>query len=155
MQLSVPLYFAEYTVRGANLDTLRLPLTNAPYLVDRLNAAAAAPSEPARRAIISSLTEWTNPGIGGFYDDLGDPENSPHMVTPLSWEADPDYYSNPSEDRALAKDQHWSKLEGAPPLTLPLLPVAWQTTVNTFYQAGFAAFYAPSSLFQSHADPSS
>lgn len=136
MQLSVPLYFAEYTVRGANLDTLRLPLTNAPYLLDRLDAAAAvAPTDPTRRAIVSSLTNWADPGPGGFYDDLGDPGNSPHMVTPLSWDADPDYYANPSEDRALVKDQHWSKLAGAPPLALPLMPVSWQTTVNTFYQA--------------------
>jgi hypothetical protein len=46
------------------------------------------------------------------------------------------YYTNPSEDRSLVKDQHWSKLENAEPLALPLLPVPWQTTVNTFYQVG-------------------
>ena len=46
------------------------------------------------------------------------------------------YYTNPSEDRSLVKDQHWSKLENAEPLALPLLHVPWQTTVNTFYQVG-------------------
>ena len=33
MQLSVLQYYAEYTVRGANLDTLDLPLNNAPFLL--------------------------------------------------------------------------------------------------------------------------
>lgn len=90
MQLSVPHYFAEYTVRGANLDTLWLPLTNAPYLLERLGAAASEPTEAAQRAIVVSLTEWSDPGPGGFYDDLGNPEQSPHLVTPVSWDEDPD-----------------------------------------------------------------
>jgi hypothetical protein len=133
MQLSVPLYFAEYTVRGANLDTLRLPLTNAPYILDRLTEAAAATTNVTRRrAIVRNLTNWQD---AEFYDDLGDPNNSPHLVVPSVWAIDPDYYRNPSEDRAIVKDQHWSKLSTEPPLALPLLPTAWQTTVNTFYQA--------------------
>lgn len=89
-QLSVPQYFAEYTVRGANLDTLWLPLTNAPYLLDRLDVAASEPTDLGQRDIVASLTQWTDPGIGGFYDDLGDPEQSPHLVTPLPWDSDPD-----------------------------------------------------------------
>jgi hypothetical protein len=95
VQLSVPQYFAEYTVRGANLDTLRLPLTNAPYLLERLSVAASEPTEPGQRDIVASLTQWNDPGPGGFYDDLGDPEQSPHLVTPVSWAADPDVGSVP------------------------------------------------------------
>lgn len=144
MQLSVPLFFAEYTVRGANLDTLRLPLTNAPYLL--LALADANASQPATMAAkVRNLTDWSNPGAGGYYDDLGDPQNSPHLVVPLPWAKDPDYYVNPSEDRALAKDAHWDKLAtGEPPAALvsPAVPVAWQTTVNTFYQAPLKLRYS-------------
>eukprot|EP00040_Diaphanoeca_grandis_P033721 m.206931 g.206931 ORF g.206931 m.206931 type:complete len:51 (-) comp32974_c0_seq8:768-920(-) len=43
MQLSVIKFFAEYTVRGANLDTLELPLNNAPYLLVQFDNIRAMP----------------------------------------------------------------------------------------------------------------
>ncbi|MCW5964157.1 MAG: hypothetical protein KIT83_08965 [Bryobacterales bacterium] len=32
---------------------------------------------------------WTNPGDGGFYDDLGDPLNQPHVIRPRTFADDP------------------------------------------------------------------
>ena len=110
MQLSVSEYFAEYTVRGANLDTLDLPLNNAPYLLEQLAYASSLPAseEDAKWAVVQNLSLWSDPGDGGFYDDLGGPaERQPHLVVPLNWTSDPDYYTNPLNGRAIAYDVHW------------------------------------------------
>ena len=32
---------------------------------------------------------WTNPGPGGFYDDLGNPLRRPHLVLGSAYDKDP------------------------------------------------------------------
>merc|ERR1711972_77213 len=72
MQLSVNRFFAEYTVRGANLDTVNLPLSNAPWLLDQLTRIQRMSTVGEQWDAVRNLTDFTNPGPGGFYDDLGD-----------------------------------------------------------------------------------
>jgi hypothetical protein len=74
MQLSVPRYKAIGADRGANLDTLDVPLNNRLWLERRF---ASAPTDPAE---IDSILNWTDPGPGGFYDDLGEPGRQPHLA---------------------------------------------------------------------------
>ena len=38
---------------------------------------------------IDEVLHWTNPGPGGFYDDLGDPARQLHLVKGLGFEKDP------------------------------------------------------------------
>jgi hypothetical protein len=65
MQLSVPRYKAIGVDRGATLDTLDVPLNNRLWM---------------ESAPIDTILNWTDPGHGGFYDDLGDPARQPHLV---------------------------------------------------------------------------
>ncbi len=65
--------------RGANLDLIDRPITNADWLLKRFAAIRALESDAARRTAIDEILNWTNPGPGGFYDDLGDPANRPHL----------------------------------------------------------------------------
>ncbi len=37
------------------------------------------------------IVNWTNPGPGGFYDDLGDPRQQPHLVRGDAFESDPEF----------------------------------------------------------------
>jgi hypothetical protein len=74
MQLSVPRYKAIGADRGASLDTLDVPLNNRLWLERRF---ASAPTDPAE---IDSILNWTDPGPGGFYDDLGEPGRQPHLA---------------------------------------------------------------------------
>jgi hypothetical protein len=74
MQLSVPRYKAIGVDRGATLDTLDVPLNNRLWLESRFADARADPTE------IDRILNWTDPGPGGFYDDLGDPARQPHLV---------------------------------------------------------------------------
>ena len=89
MQLSVPRYQAIAVDRGASFDTLDYPLNNRPWLLERFAQIRRLSSEPERRRAIREIVEWSNPGPGGFYDDLGNASRQPHLVRGLSFAQDP------------------------------------------------------------------
>jgi len=88
-QLSVEKYRAIAVGRGGTLDSLESPLNNAGWLRARLAEASALDNEQARLAAIDRIVRWTDPGPGGYYDDLGDPTQQPHLVRGLSFSEDP------------------------------------------------------------------
>ena len=49
-------------------------------------------SEEEKLAGIAAIVNYTNPGPGGFYDDLGDPSHEPHLVLGHGWKGDPQLY---------------------------------------------------------------
>jgi len=89
MQLSVPRYQAIAVDRGASLDTLDYPLNNLLWLREHFARIRQLASEAERQRAITDLVEWTNPGPGGFYDDLGNPARQPHLVRGLPFAQDP------------------------------------------------------------------
>jgi hypothetical protein len=89
MQLSVPRYFAISAGRGANLDLIDRPITNAPWLLWRFAQIRTEDKEPDRLESIDQILHWSDPGPGGFYDDLGDPLNRPHLDPGPGFEKDP------------------------------------------------------------------
>ncbi len=91
MQLSVPRYKAVDMSRGANLDAIDLPLNNRNWLFAQFAAIRKLESEPERLQAIREIVHWTDPGPGGFYDDLGDPAHSPHLVRGTGFAQDPAY----------------------------------------------------------------
>jgi hypothetical protein len=94
-QLSVPKYQAIGVERGANLDTIDVPLTDAAWWKKHFAAIRQLGDETERRARIEALLNRSDPGPGGFYDDLGDPARSPHLVRGVGWEKDPGFYRTP------------------------------------------------------------
>jgi hypothetical protein len=94
-QLSVRKYQAIAVERGASLDTIDMPLTDAAWLRGQLAEVRKLPDEPARLARLGAVLGRTDPGPGGFYDDLGDPKRQPHLVRGQPWEKDPAYYASP------------------------------------------------------------
>jgi hypothetical protein len=95
MQLSVTRYKAISVGRGATLDTIDAPLNNRSWLRMRFEAIRKLEREQARQAEIDSIVNWTNPGPGGFYDDLGDPRQRPHLVMGSTYEKDPAFFHAP------------------------------------------------------------
>lgn len=91
MQLSVPRYQAIAVGRGANLDLIDMPLNNRGWLKGQFETLRALNDEAQRMQGIHALLHWTNPGPGGFYDDLGDPSNQPHLVSSVDPALDPEY----------------------------------------------------------------
>ena len=65
------------------------------------------------------MANWRDPGPGGFYDDLGDPANSPHLDHEPSTTEDPLFARATFQGFALRTD--W--------------PVAWRQYSQTYYDA--------------------
>src|SRR5260370_1133620 len=80
MQLSVERYKAISTDRGATLDTLDVPLNNRLWLEQRFGEIRQMSGESDRLGALDQIVNWTNPGPGGFYDDLGGLTAQPHLV---------------------------------------------------------------------------
>jgi len=89
MQLSVKKYKAIAVDRGACLDTLDFPLNNGPWLKHRFAAIRQLSSEAERLQAIEEILSWTDPGPGGFYDDVGNVARQPHLVQTPGFEEDP------------------------------------------------------------------
>lgn len=119
MQLSVARYQAIAAERGANLDTIDTPLNNRLWLEEQFADVRRLPNEKKRLQALNTLLNRTDPGPGGFYDDLGDPANSPHLVRTPSPEDDPLF------DRAAFQgfdlNAEW--------------PTAWRQYAQAFYDA--------------------
>jgi hypothetical protein len=89
MQLSVEKYKAISVDRGATLDTVDVPLNSRKWLEARFAEIGKLEFETDRLAAIDEIVNWTNPGPGGFYDDLGDPAAQPHLVRGADYASDP------------------------------------------------------------------
>jgi hypothetical protein len=95
LQSSVEKYKAIEIGRGTHLDTIDIPLNNRIWLKDRFAELRAIEAEPERLKRIDSIVNWTNPGPGGFYDDLGNPSNQPHVIRELPYSKDPMFRASP------------------------------------------------------------
>ncbi len=113
MQLSVDLYQGQREVRGANLDGLDFPLNNGPWLKAQFKEIRALAKEKDRLQRIQDLVDWTNPGPGGFYENLGTSYRRPHIVEGLGYDKDPGFWKTPFRQYA-----YHSK-------ALAPLPLAW------------------------------
>jgi len=98
MQLSVSLYQAIAVDRGAMLDTLDFPLNNRAWLKEQFARIRKIEAEAERLKEIARIIDWTNPGPGGFYDDLGNISRQPHLVQDVPFANDPARWSSPRVD---------------------------------------------------------
>jgi hypothetical protein len=80
MQLSGELYGGYSTGRATSLDTIDAPLNDRRWLETRFAEIRKLGKESARLQEIDRLVHWKDPGPGGFYDDLGNPTQQPHLV---------------------------------------------------------------------------
>ena len=94
MQLSVARYKAIASERGANLDMIDLPLNNRGWLLARFAEIRKSSDERERLRALDEILNWTNPGPGGFYDDLGNLSRQPHLVRGPGFEKDPAYFQS-------------------------------------------------------------
>jgi hypothetical protein len=111
MQLSVPRYQG-VAGRGTNLDTIDRPLNSRLWLLARFAEVRRAESEADRLKQIDALVHWTNPGPGGFYDDLGNPAFQPHLVRGPGFAKDPAALASAMthfEDRPEGRKSWWDQ----------------------------------------------
>jgi len=84
-----PPYLTRNAERGALLDKLDLPLNDRPWLEEQLDRILSLKTEEDRLEQIEILVNWDDPGSGGFYDDLGDPERQSHVDMLSTYEENP------------------------------------------------------------------
>lgn len=129
MQLSVSLYQGQAEVRGANLDGVDYPLNDRPWLKERFAEIHQLAEETDRLKAIKALLNRTNPGPGGFYDDLVRSYNQPHLVKGLAFEQDPAFVASPIRKYPYRKD----------PRSLPL---AWRGATGSLNDSPLKMYYA-------------
>jgi hypothetical protein len=84
-----PPYFTRNAERGALLDKLDMPINDRPWLEDQFTQILAMETEDERQERIALLVNWEDPGPGGFYDDLGNPDKQPHLDMLSTYEENP------------------------------------------------------------------
>lgn len=77
--------------RGTSQDQIDVPLNDRPWLVPQLQSIQTLKSEKERLSAIETVLNRTNPGMCGFYDDLGNPAQQPHLVQTGKFADDPDF----------------------------------------------------------------
>ncbi len=122
MQLSVEKY-GGISGRGTNLDTIDTPLNNRAWLKQRFGIIRTLQHPDDRMKVINEILNWKNPGPRGFYDDLGNPSQQPHLVRGIGWQGDPDFYAS-----------SMSRLEDRFSIGTPL-PFSWWTTAGQLFDA--------------------
>ncbi|HLK62201.1 MAG TPA: hypothetical protein VKU19_02090 [Bryobacteraceae bacterium] len=114
MQLSVPRYQAISVDRGANLDTVDTPLNSRSWLKQQFAAIRRMTDEKEQFQSLDALANWTDPGPGGFYDDLGNLTQQPHLVRGLGYEKDPAFLQSSLvgfSGRAAWRSSWWTHAE--------------------------------------------
>jgi hypothetical protein len=79
-KLSVKLYHALHTGRGAHLDSIDWPLNSRLWLMKQFRELRKLEDEGERLARIAQIVDRTNPGPGGFYDNPGALPMTPRLV---------------------------------------------------------------------------
>ena len=120
MQCSVSKYRAVGLGRGTSLDTIDRPINNRVWLQARFAELRELTDEKTRLKGIEALLNWTDPGPGGFYDELGNPAMNPHLVRTITGDFDPENRSNPLLGFARASGDR---------------RITWQSEAETRYEA--------------------
>lgn len=129
MQLAVDRYKGEAVRRGANLDTADHPVTDILWMRRQLLELRKSTDAKTISAGIRSILYRTDPGPGGFYDELGNPANRPHFLDPQHDPNDPD-------------NRHIPVIDSLYPDTLhDAAPMAWKHWVQSIYDAPVRLHY--------------
>lgn len=123
MQLAVERYQGEAVERGANLDTLDTPLTDGPWLRRKLLEIKANANRDAQVQALRELLSRTDPGPGGFYDELGNVSNRPHLLLGEGWKRDPAFRHTPQV--GVVYPDRWGDTA----------PMAWKHWAESLYDA--------------------
>jgi hypothetical protein len=123
MQLAVERYQGEAVERGANLDTLDTPVTDVPWMRQQLAAIRGIVGPEKQVQAIRELLSRTDPGPGGFYDELGNVANRPHFIPGPGSIKDPEFRHSPKIE--FSYPDRWGAAA----------PIAWKHWVGSLYDA--------------------
>lgn len=79
LQTSVDRYGASGAERGAFLDFVDYPMNNRWWLEDEFEKVRGLSSGTEQCQHLLKIAAWATPPLGSYYDDIGNPANSPHV----------------------------------------------------------------------------
>ena len=121
--------------RGNFIDFIDFPLTDAPWLLDRLSIIERSGTEAEKIKRIGEALHRDDPGPGGFYDQFGDPQ-SWHRIVPghLSWAEDPGNLDSPHIGFGTGlKGVSWQDNPLARGFKARTIPNSWVSQAMTLY----------------------
>ena len=130
-QLTVKKHQAKWRTRGAFMDGIDEPLNNTRWLQSEFKRIREFPNEGERVVAIDKLLNRTNPGPGGFYDNMGSPGSRNRLLNEVSWEDDPGTLSSP----------RFSYYYNSEHDDIQKSPIAWKNQVTTFYETPLQMAY--------------
>jgi hypothetical protein len=132
-QLTIKKHFA-MSGRGNFIDNIDIPLNDALWLIDQLNHTEKLTGEAERLADIHKILHRTDPGPGGFYDNLGNPASWKHVKAQKSWQEDPGSLESPRVSFGVGlKGVEWVDEIVAKGFEGQTTPLAWMNQINTLY----------------------
>jgi hypothetical protein len=130
-QLYVAKHAAQHRTRGAFMDGIDEPLNDIAWLKAQFEEIRSIKDEKVRIQKIDGIVNRTNPGPGGFYDNMGAHDSMKRIVNTTKWEDDPGtllstrisyYYKiNLPEDRDI--------------------PLAWKNQASAIYETPLSIRY--------------
>ncbi len=147
-QTSVAKYKAK-DGRGNFMDYIDVPLNDAVWLLSQFKTIRDMNDESKRLAAIDRLIHRTDPGPGGFYDNLGISAETPRLGAYPAWKDDPGSLKSPRVSFGVGlRGEEWVHTVQAKGFDGRPTPLAWMNQVTTLYDT-------PLSLIYTNLDPQS
>jgi hypothetical protein len=128
--------------RGNFIDNIDIPLNDALWLIDQLNDVSKMNLEAERNEAIEKILHRTDPGPGGFYDDMGSPKSWKRIVRKKSWEEDPSSLESPRVSFGVGLvGVDWVHEIVAKGFEGQTTPIAWMNQINTLYDTPLEMSY--------------
>lgn len=144
MQLAVEKYQGEAVERGANLDSMDTPVSDTTWMLREVRSIQQMSTPMEQIKAIRALLLRTDPGPGGFYDQLGNVAARPHLLAGPGSIDDPELresaqigfdYPEPLHDTAPMAWKCWAETLFDAPLTMhyPELDPSIQYRIRIVY----------------------
>ncbi len=128
--------------RGDFMDYIDTPLNNAIWLLSQFERIRKITDEDARSASIDNMLNRSNPGPGGFYDNLGQSIDTPRLADYPVWEEDPGSLQSPRVSfGAGLKGREWIHTVQAKGFDGSAIPLAWMNQITTLYETPLNVVY--------------
>lgn len=120
--------------RGNFMDNIDMPLNDAPWLNDQLNAFEKIEDHNEQLAKVQEMLHRTDPGPGGFYDHFGSAESRSRVISHKTWAEDPGSLESPRKSYGVGIiGEEWVDEIKAQGFSGQTTPAAWMTQINTLY----------------------
>jgi len=130
-QTYVKKHGAQKRTRGAFMEGIDEPLNNVAWLTKQFALVKDLESEDEKLKAIDEIINRTNPGPGGFYDNMGSFASMSRIENYVKWEDDPGSLKSP-------RIAYYYNVDVEDELDIPM---AWKNQVGTLYDTPLKLFY--------------